>query len=125
MEYLKDETLYISKKNEKEIIKALKRKRLMEIELLDYSINNLSTQLILINKMVKDKVNSLDNRRKEYIEKIKKEINPDLLCQICFSNRIDIILTPCGHTFCSDCIGDSKECFNCRGSIEKSYKVFT
>ena len=122
--YYKDGTLFIPKKIEKVIISSIKQSKLNEIELLDYSIKNISTKLVIMKKMLSDNENNLENSRKQLLEQIKREVNPDLLCQICFDSRINVILTPCGHSFCTNCLGNSTTCFNCRSTIEKTFKLF-
>lgn len=124
LNYYEDNTLCIPKNMEKIIINSLKKNKIKELQLLEYSINNLSTQLSIIKKLLEDKQNSLENSRKELIYKIKKEVNPDLLCSICFDNRINIILTPCGHTFCDKCFNENRECFTCRTIVQKKYTIY-
>ena len=124
LNYYNDGTLFINKKKEKVIISSIKQSKLNEIGLLDYSIKNISTKLVIMKKMLSDNESNLENSRKEFVEQIKREVNPDLLCQICFDSRINIILTPCGHTFCTECLGNSTTCFNCRTTIEKAFKLF-
>ena len=124
LNYYNDWTLFIPKKKEKVIISSIKQSKLNEIGLLDYSIKNISTKLVIMKKMLSDNESNLENSRKEFVEQIKREVNPDLLCQICFDSRINIILTPCGHTFCTECLGNSTTCFNCRSTIEEAFKLF-
>ena len=62
----------------------------------------------------------IESTKLQLIDSIKREINPDLLCQICYENRVNIVITPCGHTFCDKCLGNSLVCYSCRGNIEKS-----
>tara|TARA_B110001469_G_C9635607_1_gene318668 strand:+ start:73 stop:507 length:435 start_codon:yes stop_codon:yes gene_type:complete len=124
LHYYNDGTLIIPKKKKKELISSIKQSKLNEIGLLDYSIKNISTKLVIMKKMLSDNENNLENSRKEFVEQIKREVNPDLLCQICFDNRINVILTPCGHTFCKECLGNSITCFNCRSTIDKPFKLF-
>ena len=126
LNYFNDGTLLINKSDQKEILKSIKDSKLKEIELLNYSINNLQSQLLIIQKMVSDKTIDIENSKKEMINNLKRKINPDLLCSICYENRIDLVLTPCGHTFCSNCFDISKkfECYNCRTKVEKGYTIF-
>lgn len=35
----------------------------------------------------------------------------DITCKICFENKVNIVLAPCGHTHCSKCIDE--ECIEC------------
>jgi hypothetical protein len=124
LNYYNDGTLFIPKKIEAVIISSIKQSKLNEIALLDYSINNISTKLVIMKKMLSDNENNLEKSRKQFVEQIKREVNPDLLCQICFDSRINVILTPCGHTFCTNCLGNATACFNCRANIEHPFKLF-
>lgn len=126
LSYYSDGSLLINKKDQNEIISSIKASKLKEIELLNYSINNLQTQLLIIQKMVSDKTNDIENSKQEMIANLKKEINPDLLCSICFENRINLVLTPCGHTFCDSCFNlkKNKECFTCRTNVNHGYTIF-
>ena len=122
--YYNDGTLYIPTSTQNEIVKSIKSTKLKEIELLNYSINNLQTQLLVLKKMKGDVTQNIENSKRELIESIKKEINPDLLCSICFEKRVDTVLTPCGHTFCLECLGNTKECYSCRGAIGCRHRIY-
>ena len=124
IEYFNDGSLYLPKKVQNEIINSIKQSKLKEIELLDFSINNLQTQLLIIKKMKEEEIGNIENTKRELIHTLKKEINPEILCSICFENIVNIVLTPCGHTFCDTCLGITKECYSCRGVIEKKYKIY-
>jgi hypothetical protein len=124
LEYYNDETLFIPKKYYNDILSSIKNSKLKEIALLDYSITNLKTQLLIVQKMMSEKTNDIENSKKEMIDMLKREINPDLLCQICFERRVNLVLTPCGHTFCDKCFGNNTHCFNCRGDVSSAHKIF-
>lgn len=126
LNYYDDGKLVMSKKDEKLVIDSIKMRKLKEIELLNFSINNLSIQNTIIDKMITDKNQMLETTKRNYIESLNRNINPDLLCQICFENRINLILTPCGHTFCDNCFkSNNSVCFNCRKSVENRYKIYS
>jgi len=126
LNYYDDGKLVMSKNDEKLIIDSIKMRKLKEIELLNFSINNLSIQNTIIDKIISEKNEMLETTKKNYIESLNKNINPDLLCQICFENRINLILTPCGHTFCDNCFKEQHTiCFNCRKTVDKRYKIYT
>lgn len=125
LKFYDDGTLLIPKSAEKVIINSFKKSKLKEIELLNYSITNLMSQIAITKKMIDDNISNFENSKKDYIEKLKREINPDLLCSICFERRIDLVLTPCGHTFCSECFGSSVNCFQCRTLVVTKYKIFS
>jgi|TARA_B110000285_G_C14751404_1_gene435353 hypothetical protein len=124
LNYYNDGSLFIPKKIENVLISSIKQSKINEIKLLDYSINNISTKLVIMKKMLSDNENNLENSRKQFVEQIKREVNPDLLCQICFDSRINVIITPCGHTFCNNCLGNTTICFNCRANIEHTFKLY-
>ena len=124
LNYYNDGTLYIPSKKQKEILSSIKSTKLKEIELLDYSINNLQTQLLILKKIQSENINNIEKSKKELIESIKREVNPDLLCSICFDKRVDVVVTPCGHTFCSSCLGGSRECYSCRTKINQTHKIY-
>lgn len=125
LKFYDDGTLLIPKSAEKIIINTFKKSKLKEIELLNYSIINLMSQIAITKKMIDDNISNFENSKKNYAEKLRREINPDLLCSICFERRIDLVLTPCGHTFCSECFKDSVNCFQCRAIVVNKYKMFT
>jgi hypothetical protein len=124
LNYYEDGTLYIPNKTQNEIVKSIKYSKIKEIELLNYSINNLQTQLLVLKKMKGETTQNIENSKRELINSIKKEINPDLLCSICFENRVDTVLTPCGHTFCLECLGNTNECYSCRGTIQSKHRIY-
>ena len=48
-------------------------------------------------------------------------------CSMCLQKPVDTVLSPCGHTGCSECIakvGLEGICFICRGSIGRSHKIY-
>ncbi|CAM9304173.1 unnamed protein product [Heterosigma akashiwo] len=49
-------------------------------------------------------------------------------CQICFTNDVDQILTPCGHLLCSTCKGSLRSlrpsCPFCRKAFSASYPFY-
>ena len=124
LHFYEDGRIFIPKDKEMLIISSIKRSRIKEIELLNYSIKNLASQISITKKMIDDNINNFEISKRDYITKLKKDINPDLLCPICFDNRLDTILTPCGHTFCKQCIGLSNDCYICRTNVKQSYSVF-
>lgn len=124
LNYLESGELFINNSQKKKILSTLKSSKLKEIEILDYSIKNLQSQLIILRKMIEDKESILVKEKQQLVNSIKQDINPDILCQICFENRVNTVLTPCGHTFCSKCLGNTPLCFNCRTPIDNRFKIY-
>jgi len=64
-----------------------------------------------------------------YVVAKKKEEEKDDCCKICMDRKVDTILIPCGHAFCSLCAFMAKDdpkkgCHVCRGKIERINKIF-
>jgi len=49
-------------------------------------------------------------------------------CTICYSNRADTCIDPCGHVFCKSCSETynkkTKKCMVCKGKVKKLMKVY-
>ena len=56
--------------------------------------------------------------------KIKLENNETNKCSICFNNSISHCCSPCGHTYCHNCINKTNNCYICRGIICNKIKLF-
>jgi hypothetical protein len=47
------------------------------------------------------------------------------LCSICFSDTIQYVLNPCGHTFCAGCVKRQiSQCYICRQSVKDRVKIY-
>jgi hypothetical protein len=47
------------------------------------------------------------------------------LCSICFNDPIQYVLTPCGHTFCVNCIKKQMtQCYVCRQTVRERVRLF-
>ena len=69
-----------------------------------------------IKKFLKDNENKIENTLKD---KLKNKLKDETCC-ICYDKKIDRILIPCEHYFCSVCaekIEKSSKCPICRGEI--------
>lgn len=54
----------------------------------------------------------------------KKEGQEDVnLCPICYDERIDRVISTCGHSFCRNCISKQTKCPKCRGVFEERHLV--
>jgi hypothetical protein len=72
-------------------------------------INALKLQLEDKNKIINDLTIKNDETNK---------------CSICLDNTISHCCVPCGHTYCSDCINESNNCYICRGIIHNKIKIY-
>ena len=62
--------------------------------------------------------------RNNIINELKKELEEKNKCSICFNNTISHCCNPCGHTYCTDCIDKTNNCYICRGIIHNKIKLF-
>lgn len=134
LEFLENKFSKIDSKTEKLIYGVMKNKHITELNNINFAKENIqNTYIIEKQKLdnlikIKDNLSSIIKSREQfYINELKKKINPDLLCNICFENRCNIVLNPCGHIFCDNCwIKKEKEniCFVCRKDVINSIKIF-
>lgn len=79
------------------------------------------------NNAQKRKIEQLEFRLQENfkeIEELKKEIQAQKKCKICYEDNICIVLLPCGHMCCSVCASKIQTCFMCRRMIDSRQKCF-
>ena len=62
--------------------------------------------------------------RNNIINELKKELEEKNKCTICFNNTISHCCNPCGHTYCTDCIDKTNNCYICRAIIRNKIKLF-
>ena len=79
------------------------------------NINDLKIELEDKNKRIRDLKIKLDEKNKN------DETNK---CSICLDNTISHCCVPCGHTYCSDCIKKTNNCYICRGIIQNKIKLY-
>ena len=61
---------------------------------------------------------------KEDVETVQA-ISNELLCAVCLTNKINVCITPCGHTFCDKCTDHMKSsCYMCKGNVSNKVKLF-
>lgn len=53
---------------------------------------------------VNDTNNGYTERDATVLSKLKKSLRNELDCQVCYSLILDPLTTPCGHTFCRECV---------------------
>jgi hypothetical protein len=62
--------------------------------------------------------------RNNIINELKKELEEKNKCSICFNNTISHCCNPCGHTYCTDCIDKTDNCYICRAIIHNKIKLY-
>ena len=88
---------------------------IIKIEDKNKIIHNQRLTLINKNKDINDLKIKLDEKNKN------DETNK---CSICLDNTISYCCSPCGHTYCSDCIKKTNNCHICRGIIHNKIKIY-
>lgn len=66
------------------------------------------------------------NRIKKFIRNGMSQEKEQMknICSICVTNKVDICINPCGHTFCQSCTNKMNRCSMCRGQITTKIKLF-
>lgn len=67
-----------------------------------------------------------DSQRK-IISKLEEELEDSQTCSICFVEKKNTALIPCGHLLCAGCtnkIWNSRKCPFCNQMIRDSQKIF-
>ena len=88
--------------------------------------------IFFLKKKVANKSIEMDRlieKNKELVcnkEKEIEELKSNMLCKVCFSNEMNIILFPCRHLLlCEECVVKiEQKCPKCKASIENNFKVF-
>jgi hypothetical protein len=131
LEFFENKIKKMDSNTKNKLFGVLKNEQLKELESINYAIQTLKTNYSIehrnIEKLFSLKANIhkyLESTKVEYLKNLEKDINPELQCQICYENRLDIVLNPCGHMFCYKCFKDSDKCFNCRKPVTSIIKVF-
>lgn len=132
LNFLENKLTNIDSKLEKQIAGVLKNKHVKELRNINFALENVkNTYLIEKKKLeellkIKNNMGSyLKSNEDKYKDDIKKQINPDFLCNICYENRCNLVLNPCGHLFCDKCFtNNEKLCFICRKPPTSCIKIF-
>ena len=90
-----------------------------DLETMHYSPKLLEIRQNIINAL---KI-QLEDKNK-IINDLTIKNNETNKCSICLDNIISYCCSPCGHTYCNDCIDKTNNCYICRGIIRNKIKLF-
>ena len=132
LNFLENKFSKIDNELESKIFGILKNKKIMELNSLNYGIETLKNNYIIEKKKldeileIKNNIYSfLKSNEKKYKDDLEKKVNPNYLCNICFDNRCDIVLSPCGHMYCHNCFKkENKICHICRKPVNDIIKIY-
>ena len=130
--FLENKFSNIDDKLKKQIFGILKNEQIKQLNNLNYAIENINNTYSIEKKKLDELLKIKNNFgsylklvESNYVNKIKKEVNPDLLCNICYENRCNLVLNPCGHIFCDKCYTNNDNlCYICRVKPESCIKIF-
>ena len=75
----------------------------------------------------------LNGLRKLILTGVKEIVKPEDLnkkmCPVCFEREVNMVLLPCGHTYCKECSADIDrtryaKCPQCRSNVNSRVKIF-
>jgi hypothetical protein len=89
----------------------------------------LASQMEAIKTDVSSEINTMSsNLANSTIGKLNSSLKSmdDNMCQVCYDNKINIVLEPCGHLFiCDECYSAiPNSCPYCRAPVNKTIKVY-
>lgn len=111
-------------KNDDEIIKIFKL------------IEKLNNENLILENEIAECNKKIHMNEKEIIKFFKNnmELTTEFLtdstniskCKICYTNKVNICLNPCGHLFCEECLKECRtsNCSICRKPINSKIKIF-
>ena len=60
-----------------------------------------------------------------HMRRLADAIESQPLCNICFEESIQYVVTPCGHTYCASCVKKQfTTCYVCRGPVKDRVRLF-
>ena len=130
--FLENKFTNIDANLEQKIYGVLKNKYIKELNSLNFAIENMQNNYLIekkkLDKLIKIKNNVgsyIKFNENNYINELKKKINPDFLCNICYEHPCNIVLNPCGHIFCDKCYTNQESlCYICRKAPNNCIKIF-
>ena len=87
------------------------------------NINDLKIKLEIRQNIINALKIQLEDKNKD-INVLKNKNDETNKCSICLDNTISYCCSPCGHTYCSDCIKKTNNCHICRGIIQNKIKIY-
>ena len=109
----------IEQNNKLLYINENQNKIINDLEIMHYSPKLLEIRQNIINAL---KI-QLEDKNK-IINDLTIKNNETNKCSICLDNTISYCCSPCGHTYCNDCINKTNNCYICRGIIRNKIKLF-
>jgi hypothetical protein len=95
----------------------------IQLENKNKDINDLKKDLENKNNIINEQRLLLLNKNKD-INNLRNKNDEINKCSICLNNTISHCCTPCGHTYCYNCINESNNCYICRSNIHNNIKIY-
>lgn len=93
-------------------------------EIKDFEIS-VDDKIDQLNIKLRSNNNKLADFKKLILNCAKNDKVDINMCNVCVTNKINICINPCGHTFCSSCIEKmNSKCGMCRGNIDSKIKIY-
>ena len=103
-------------KNDQDIIFiCLKKKYRETLEDYTFALNNITTKFLIEKR-----------KQEEYLTNKENILKAKYECSICMENSKNVVLIPCGHSFCDVCTNNSSDniCYICREIINFRQKIY-
>jgi len=124
------------KSENKKNFKNIRQQYQTVTEYINKMVNNTTNSFINMNSIVLNSRNIIQNKLNINLNSIESiaetKEKPNFNCKICYNNRLDYALYPCGHTLCKDCSEsisshqhqNINSCPFCKQHIDSYHKIF-
>lgn len=92
---------------------------------IDKFLEDVHDKIFDLNERLNSNITKICNFKKLVLRCIGETSINYNVCNVCVTNKIDICINPCGHTFCSSCVEKMySKCGMCRGEIKTKIKMY-
>jgi len=95
-----------------EFLETLETRKRKDIDELEQNKTQIMDGIQRMDTIVK-------HRKKEYLK--AKDV---MECTICMENKVNCVLIPCGHLYCSGCVMTNGFCPHCRKEFNNVQRLF-
>jgi hypothetical protein len=80
--------------------------------------------IVILNTLIYIYINIYNILFQTIYENEEINYNNDIICPICYENKLNRCCDPCGHTYCDKCIKTANNCYICKKYINKTIKIY-
>jgi len=103
------------------------RKKISEIDIMKNKVQEKYTKIKKTIKLVDSKFSELFETNQDIAKKfVDNGMNDKVTCKICYTNKVNTCINPCGHLFCDMCLNNltDNSCPLCRNNMISKIKIY-